>query len=209
MEQVLKYIDEHQEEYIALLQKLVRQPSQATTGEGIREMVDLVVESLRTIGCEPTVYETSGNPVVYAALKGDTDRIFGFYDHYDVQPVDPVELWDDDPYSGAVHDGCIWGRGVSDNKNGIAAKICAIDAFLKTKGACPAASSSSSRARRRSARPIFPSLQAAHRDLLGCDGYNWESGWKEPDGPARSTWATRAWCTWSSMSAPPRLTPIP
>lgn len=184
MEKVLHYIDEHQQEYVALLQALVRQPSQATTGEGIDEMVRLVVQSLKTVGCEPVVYPTGGNPVVYAELKGESPRVFGFYDHYDVQPVDPVELWDDDPYSATIHDGCIWGRGVSDNKNGIASKICAIDAWLKTHGTLPCGIKFLIEGEEEIGAPHLPEFAEAHPELLACDGYNWESGWKESGRPA-------------------------
>ena len=185
MEEVLKYIDDHKDEYIALVQKLVRQPSQATTGEGIREMVAMVVDTLKSVGAEPVLYETDGNPVVYAEIKGDTDHIFGFYDHYDVQPVDPVELWDDDPYSGIIKNECIYGRGVSDNKNGIATKVCAIDAWLKTKGSIPCGVKFFIEGEEEIGSPHLPQFAREHRDLISCDGFNWESGWKEPDGPAQ------------------------
>lgn len=137
MQKVYDYIDQHADEYTEFLRTLVRQPSIADTGEGIQDMVRLVKKSLRGIGAQPQEVPTPGNPVIYAEIKGERDKTFGFYDHYDVQPVDPLNEWVTPPYSADVRDGAIYGRGVADNKNGLASKICAVDAFLKVYGRLP------------------------------------------------------------------------
>lgn len=183
-EKVLKYIDEHRDEYVTLLQTLCRQPSQASTGEGIREMVQLVVDNLKKVGGEPQLCTTPGNPVVYAHIKGDSDRTFGFYDHYDVQPVDPIELWDDDPYSAVIKDGVIYARGVADNKNGLASKLCAVDAYRKVYGKLPCGVKFFVEGEEEIGSPNLPYFAEHYEHLLDCDGFNWESGWKEPGGGA-------------------------
>ena len=68
MQNVYDYIDQHADEYVEFLRTLVRQPSIADTGEGIREMVQLVKQSLQDIGARPQESETPGNPVIYAEL---------------------------------------------------------------------------------------------------------------------------------------------
>lgn len=182
-EPVLRYIDAHRDEYVALLQEMCRQPSQASTGEGIPEMIELVLRSLRDIQMEPVLCETPGNPVIYAERKGESDRIFGFYDHYDVQPVDPIELWDDDPYSAVIRDGVIYARGVADNKNGLASKICAIDAFLKVYGKLPCGVKFFVEGEEEIGSPNLAYFAEHYKHLLDCDGYNWEGGYKNPGGP--------------------------
>ena len=178
-QKILAYIDEHRDEYVALLQAMCRQPSQAATGEGIPEMIQLVVDSLRKLGVEPQICKTPGNPVVYAHIEGESPRTFGFYDHYDVQPVDPIELWNDDPYSAVIKDGKIYARGVADNKNGLASKICAVDAYLKVYGKLPCGVKFFVEGEEEIGSPNLPYFAEHYEHLLPCDGFNWESGWKE------------------------------
>ena len=87
VQKVLDYIEEHKEEYLELLLRFCRQPSIAATGEGIEKMAGMVVDELKKLGVEPTVLETGGSPFIYGEIKGEVDRTFGFYDHYDVQPL--------------------------------------------------------------------------------------------------------------------------
>lgn len=185
MKKVYDYIDAHSEEYIEFLRELVRQPSIAATGEGIEDMVKLVERSLRRVGAQPQEIETPGNPVVYAEIKGECGRTFGFYDHYDVQPVDPIGEWTDPPYSAAIHDGAIWGRGVADNKNGLASKICAVDAFRKVYGKLPVNVKFIVEGEEEIGSPNLPVFARQHPELLACDGYNWEGGMKEEGAPAQ------------------------
>lgn len=180
---VLKYIEDHRDEYVELVRKLCQQPSQASTGEGIPEMIELVVSSLKAVGAEPRLCETPGNPVVYAYIEGENNKhTFGFYDHYDVQPVDPIELWDDDPYSAVIKDGVIYARGVADNKNGLATKLCAVDAYMKVYGKIPCNVKFFVEGEEEIGSPNLPYFAEHYEDLLDCDGFNWESGWKEPGG---------------------------
>ena len=178
------YIDSHQAEAVALLQRLCSQKSIAATGEGISEMVEIVLDELKKRGMEPVLYETGGNPVIYAPMKGRSERVFGFYDHYDVQPEGDEALWTSPPYDIVVRDGNIWGRGVADNKNGIAAKLCAIDAWLASYGELPCGIKFLIEGEEEIGSPHLQSFADAHPELLACDGYNWESGYKEEDGPA-------------------------
>ena len=78
MQKVYDYIDQHADEYTEFLRTLVRQPSIADTGEGIQDMVKLVKQSLRGIGAQPQEVPTPGNPVIYAEIKGERDKTFGF-----------------------------------------------------------------------------------------------------------------------------------
>jgi len=181
---VESYIEGHREEAIELLQRLCSQKSIAATGEGIPEMVAIVLDELKKRGMEPVLYETGGNPVIYAPMEGRTSRTFGFYDHYDVQPEGDWDLWDSPPYDIVIRDGNIWGRGVADNKNGIATKLCAIDAWLAVYGELPCGIKFIIEGEEEIGSPHLQRFADSHQELLTCDGYNWESGYKEEDGPA-------------------------
>lgn len=97
-----------------------------------RETAIWLSEYLREIGLEATLWETSGLPVVFASLeverKGPTLLI---YHHYDVQPVDPLELWKSSPFAPEVREGQVFARGAADNKGQCFYSITAIKAFLQ------------------------------------------------------------------------------
>ena len=187
LKKALDYIEAHREEYIELLRELCRQPSLAGTGEGIPEMIELVQEKMRAYGIEPTLIPTDGNPVIYAELKGESPRVYGCYDHYDVQPVDPIDLWDSDPFAAEIRDGVIYARGVADNKDGLATRLCAIDAWLKTAGTLPCGVKLIFEGEEEIGSPNLEPFAEAHPELLECDGYVWEGGEKERGGPCEVT----------------------
>lgn len=187
LQKVLDYIEEHREEYIELLRTFCRQPSLANTGEGIREMAAMVKEELDKLGANPQMFETGGSPFVYGEIKGQADRTFGFYDHYDVQPVDPINEWMVDPFSAEIIDGVIYARGVADNKDGLVTRLCAVDAWQKVHGELPLNVKFCFEGEEEIGSPHLVSFAKEHPDLIQCDGYVWEGGNREPGGPAEIT----------------------
>lgn len=121
-----------------------------------------------------------------------------------MQPVDPLNEWVTPPYSADVRDGAIYGRGVADNKNGLASKICAVDAFLKVYGKLPVNVKFIVEGEEEIGSPNLEVFAKAHPELLACDGYNWEGGVKERASPHRYTSAPRAFCMWSWNARAPR-----
>ena len=183
-QKVERYIQEHREEYVGLLQKYCRQPSQASTGEGIADMVSMIAEDIRRmLKVEPEIYPTSGNPVIYAFIPGESDRVYGVYGHYDVQPVEPLELWTRPPYSAEIADGDIWARGVADDKLTVASTICAAHAYLEVYGKLPCGLKMFFEGEEEIGSPHLGEFALAHADLLGCDGYKWETGTMDPGRP--------------------------
>ena len=77
--------------------------------------------------------------MVYAdwLLAGSEKPTILIYGHFDVQPVDPLDLWDTPPFKPVIRDNCLFGRGASDDKGNMLAPIVAIEAFLKTNGSLP------------------------------------------------------------------------
>ena len=110
-------IDAQRDETLADLLRLIAQPSISAQNIGVRECAALEMELLRKAGLEPRLLETSGHPMVYAEwLNAPGKPTVLFYGHYDVQPPDPLELWDSPPFAPEIRDGRIYGRGVADNK---------------------------------------------------------------------------------------------
>lgn len=182
MSDVFAYIDEHRDEYIALLQKMINQPSVAAQNYGMVEMAAMVEEELGKIGFEAKQYPTGGQPVVYGERTGKSPKRLAFYDHYDVQPAEPLDLWHGDPWSGEVRDGRIWGRGVADNKGMIASRIAAIDAVLKTRGELPLTVKFIIEGEEEISSVHIEDFTHAHPELVAADGMIWEFGGHDHDG---------------------------
>ena len=91
------YLAEHLNESIAELSRLVAQPSVGAQNWGMTECAALVGEMLQQRGFTVEILPTGGAPVVFAERKGKNDRTLLFYNHYDVQPAEPLELWETPP----------------------------------------------------------------------------------------------------------------
>ena len=128
--EVLDYIAAHREECLALLVRACSQPSVSALHEGLDEMAALVGEMLRGIGFEVDLVPTDGAPVVLGRMAGSGDRTLLLYNHYDVQPVDPLDEWETPPFEPTVRDGRLYARGAADNKGAIVSRICALRAYL-------------------------------------------------------------------------------
>ena len=116
MQKVDRYLETHMEESIAELSRLCAQPSVAAQNWGLRECSALVAEMLKARGFAVQILGTGGAPVVFGERKGKSDRTVLFYNHYDVQPAEPLELWDSPAFEPTLRDGKLYARGVSDDK---------------------------------------------------------------------------------------------
>ena len=85
---------EHMDDWLAELKLLCAQPSVSAQGLGIGECAALVAEMLRRRGFQAEVMPTGGHPVVYGEAQGSSPKTLLFYNHYDVQPPEPLELWE-------------------------------------------------------------------------------------------------------------------
>ncbi len=133
-----RYLEKHLDESIAELSALVAQPSVGAQNWGMQECAALVAGMLEKRGFEVEIMPTPGAPVVFAERKGRrNDKTLLFYNHYDVQPAEPLELWDTPPFEPSLRDGKLYGRGVSDDKGHLTARLHTIDAILATEGELP------------------------------------------------------------------------
>ena len=131
------YLDTHLSESIAELSKLCAQPSVAAQNWGLEECATMVGEMLEKRGFTAQVIPTHGAPVVFGERKGRANKTLLFYNHYDVQPAEPLELWQSPPFEPTLRDGKLYARGVSDDKGHLVSRLFAIDALLATFGELP------------------------------------------------------------------------
>ena len=182
LESVFAWIDAHQEAAIADLQRYCRQPSIAAQGAGMEEMAAIVAADLRDLGAETTLVATPGYPVAVGRLDGDSPRRVMVYNHYDVQPPEPLEEWRTPPFEAAIQDGVLYARGVADNKGNVVARMWAARAWLAVRGSLPCGVTFVFEGEEEIGSPHLGDFAAANRALLAADACLWEAGYREPNG---------------------------
>lgn len=143
MSDLNNYIETNKDRFFSELTDFLRIPSISSQSEhnaDTRRAAEWVAENLRQAGMPKVeLHETAGHPVVYAEdLRAGADaRTVLVYGHYDVQPVDPLELWTSPPFEPVVNNGKVYARGSSDDKGQVFAHIKAVESILKTSGKLP------------------------------------------------------------------------
>src|SRR5215472_12796774 len=134
-EAIDRYIVQHMDGWIAELTDLCARPSVSARHQAIDECAALVAELLGRRGLEARVEASSGHPVVLSHSDGArSNRTMLFYNHYDVQPPEPLELWDSPPFEATLRDGRLYARGAKDDKGELMARLAAIDAIWEEGG---------------------------------------------------------------------------
>ena len=142
MKNVVEYINSNREKYVEELKDFLKIPSISTLAENKKDMLtaaEFVVNKLREAGMENVkIIETKGHPLVYADwLHAPGKPTVLVYGHYDVQPVDPINLWDSPPFEPVIKDGNIYARGATDDKGQMYMHIKSVEAYFKTLGKLP------------------------------------------------------------------------
>jgi acetylornithine deacetylase/succinyl-diaminopimelate desuccinylase-like protein len=142
MDKVIDFINVNRERYLEELKALLAIPSISALPEhtgDVKHCADWCADEMRRIGLQHVrLIDTPGNPVVYGDWLGAPDApTILFYGHYDVQPVDPLELWESPPFEATVRDGEIYARGSADDKGQVFMHFKAVEAHLKQNGRMP------------------------------------------------------------------------
>jgi acetylornithine deacetylase/succinyl-diaminopimelate desuccinylase-like protein len=142
MEKVLAYIQKNQERFLDELKEFLRIPSISNNAENKKDVLrcaHYVADQLKQIGMQQVqLFPTSGHPLVYAEWLGQPGQpTVLFYGHYDVQPVDPVELWTSGPFEPTIRNGEIYARGAADDKGQVFMNLKGVEAHLQANGTLP------------------------------------------------------------------------
>jgi len=121
LDAVYAAIEREQGRFIGDLQRAVRQPSISSQNIGVRECAALLVEMMGDLGIAAQVMETAGLPVVYGEIHAPDPAAptLVIYNHYDVQPAEPLGEWSWPPFGAEVADGVMYGRGTTDAKGNL------------------------------------------------------------------------------------------
>ncbi len=143
MKQLKKYIDTNRQRFIAELIEYLRFPSVSAQSAHNKDMAACarwLANHARSLGLKPRVYKTDGHPIVTIATprkRNSTKPHFLVYGHYDVQPPEPLELWESPPFEPTLRGRNLFARGASDNKGQHFAHLKAVEAYLKTDTELP------------------------------------------------------------------------
>jgi acetylornithine deacetylase/succinyl-diaminopimelate desuccinylase-like protein len=170
------YLENNLDTSIRELSRLVSQPSVGAQDWGLKECAALVGGMLEKRGFAVQILSTEGAPVVFAERKGKSDKTLLFYNHYDVQPPEPLELWESPPFEPELRDGKLYGRGVSDDKGHIAARLFALDALLDSGEGLPCNIKFVIEGEEETASVNLHQFVLEHKDLLAADACVWEFG---------------------------------
>lgn len=176
-EKIDKYLDAALEKSIAELSGLVAQPSVAAQNLGLAETAKMVAGMLEARGFSVEILPTGGAPVVVADRQGcNPNTTLLFYNHYDVQPAEPLELWDLPPFEPEIRDGKLFGRGVGDDKGHLVSRLFAIDALLAVDGDLPCNVKFVVEGEEEIGSVHLPEFVRQNKEKLAADACIWEFG---------------------------------
>ncbi len=174
MEKILNYLERNDERYLGELEAFLRIPSISTDPNcrpHMAEAAEFVAGQLRQAGAtEVEVCRTGGHPVVFAERIQDpalpTVLVYG---HYDVQPVDPVELWESGPFEPSVRNGRIYARGATDDKGQMLIHFKSLEAFTRVAAGPPVNMKFLIEGEEEIGSPNLNAFIEANLDRLACD----------------------------------------
>ena len=163
------------------LQTLINQPSISAKNEGIEECSILVSKMLKNAGVSSEILRLNKNaaPLVFGEVrsKSNPSTTLLFYNHYDVQPIEPIEEWDDPPFSGRIIGNKIFGRGASDDKGELITRIKAVEAYLKEYNDIPCNIKFCIEGEEENGSENIEAYLKKFKKKFSCDGVIWEFGY--------------------------------
>ena len=134
-ERITSYLSEHLDRHVEQLCDWLSIPSISSVSENdddTRRAAVFIADELRGLGLEVELVKTDGHPLVFAQSEQKPERrTLLFYGHYDVQPVDPLDLWTSPPFEPRIADGVIYARGACDDKGQLYAHVKALEAYVE------------------------------------------------------------------------------
>jgi acetylornithine deacetylase/succinyl-diaminopimelate desuccinylase-like protein len=184
-------VDSIMDSLISDLQKLIRQPSVSAKKQGITQCASLVASIMKNSGISTEILyldqmkehhgsDVEAHPIVYGEVKSRSNpngKTILFYNHYDVQPEDPIELWDKEPFSGTIEGNNVYGRGASDDKGELITRIKAVEYFLRKTGDVPCNVKFVVEGEEEIGSEHIVQYLNRYKDKFACDGVIWEFGY--------------------------------
>lgn len=168
------YLSKNKDRFVDELLDFIRIPSISALPEhtgDVQRAAEWVSNRMESAGIEGVrILPTGGHPVVYGEwLHAPGKPTILIYGHFDVQPVDPVDLWTYPPFEPTIEDARIFARGASDDKGNMLVPILAVEALLNGEGAAPVNLKFCFEGQEEIGSPQMPEFISEHKELLACD----------------------------------------
>ena len=180
-----KDVDDNVDSIISDLKKLIQIPSVSAKNQSLVECAQIISELMNMYGIKSELLYLKENnsiipPIIYGEIKSKKNpdgRTILFYNHYDVQPEDPIDKWDYPPFAGEVSNNCIYGRGSADDKGELITRIKAVEFFLKKTGDVPCNIKFLVEGEEEVGSKHISNYLDKYKDKFSCDGIIWEFGY--------------------------------
>jgi acetylornithine deacetylase/succinyl-diaminopimelate desuccinylase-like protein len=146
----------------------------AAQPSSLEAMASWVDDKLAALGATTERLSVAAAPDAVLATLGTGERSVLIYDHYDVQPVDPIELWKSKPFQPEVRAGKLFARGAADNKGDLVARLAGLEVFHEVHGELPVSVRFLIEGEEETGSKSFPALVSAYPEKLDSDGCIWE-----------------------------------
>jgi len=180
-----EYAKNHNSNFVNDLKELVAQPSVSAQNIGLKECAELVRAKMAELGFASSLLPISGAPdAVYGELKGSSENsnTLVIYNHYDVQPAEPLDEWNSEPFKPIEKDGKFFGRGVGDDKGELVARFSAVKSILNSSSSIKPKVKWLVEGEEEVGSPHLHSFISKNKSLLKGDGCLWEGGDRSPSG---------------------------
>ena len=171
---VREHVRDNADRYVGWLTEACSIPSLAEQPDGLVEMAAWLDRKFAELEAPAKRLTYEGAPDALLAELGNGPRTVLIYDHYDVQPVDPIELWQSKPFEPDVRNNTLYARGAADNKGDLVARLAALDAYRNVHGDLPVKVKFFVEGEEETGSPSFEGIVARYGDMLRADGCIWE-----------------------------------
>ncbi len=175
-----KIIEAFVEEELPSLFDYLKIPSISAQNKGIDKTVAWIVDKFKILGAAKVEKwnENDGNPVIFAEFNGKSEQTVLFYNHYDVQPPDPLDEWLTEPFEPTIKDGKIFARGICDDKGELLSRLSLID-YFNQNGGLPVNIKFLIEGEEEIGSPRVEKYVCSHAEQLSADYCIWEGGGKD------------------------------
>lgn len=174
MSHLSELLANNQQKNVEELKELLRIPSISAMSEhkeDIQKAASWISDKLKNIGMEHVeIIQTKGHPIIYADLiREENASTVLVYGHYDVQPVDPIDLWETPPFEPSIRDEKIFARGATDDKGQMFLHIKAVETLLEADGKLPVNIKLCIEGEEEIGSPNLPAFLNENKEKLSCD----------------------------------------